>query len=315
MTAPAATRSYRVTHETAYRYTGGEVSSSYGTFHLRPRDLPWQRVHQHQGSIEPAEEHRSVRTDGYGNRLTVFHVSRPHTALVITARSRITVSATQPPPTALALPWERARPDLADDPAAWRTQDFVLASPRVALVAESAEYVRPSFPPGRPIGEALLELTSRIHTDFAYVSGSTTVTTAVPEVFARRQGVCQDFAQVMISCLRSLGLAVRYVSGYLATTPPPGRPRLVGADASHAWVAVWIPATAGGPGLWWHLDPTNDRPCDQAHATVAWGRDYGDVAPVRGIIYSQSTGSSLSVSVDMAPVDEAAPPDDSGVRP
>lgn len=308
-------RSYRITHRTRYTYAGGAVTSSHGLLHLTPRALPWQQVSEHQLEITPAPQVLDRHLDGYGNTCGNFHVTSPHEVLDVTARSTVTVADTPLPAELGAQPWEAALPShvltgapygpaaAAGDVEPWRAVEFTLASPRIELVDEAVRYAAPTFAPGRPLAESLLELNSRIHDDFAYVAGSTTVTTPVSEVFAARRGVCQDFAQVMISCLRTVGLAARYVSGYLATTPPPGRPRLVGADASHAWVAVWIPGVAGIPGAWWHLDPTNDRPCDQSHATLAWGRDYADVAPVRGVIFTRSTASSMSVSVDMAPLD------------
>ncbi|MFW6598639.1 transglutaminase family protein [Propionibacteriaceae bacterium Y2011] len=300
------TRHYRITHVTTYRYHGGEVTTSHGTYHLRPRTLAWQPVHDHQVTLSPPAERVSVRRDVYGNQVSNFQVTEPHRELVITARTDCSVADRPLPPELAGTPWEQARPGAGGGgPKAWRAYDFVLASPRIDVVDESYAYAAESFTKGRPVAEALLDLNSRIHADFAYRSGTTTVTTSVPDVFAARQGVCQDFAQVMISCLRSQGLAARYVSGYLATRPPPGKPRLVGADASHAWVAVWIPGREGRAGRWWHLDPTNDRACDESHATVAWGRDYGDVAPVRGVIYATSTSSTMDVSVDMAPLADA----------
>jgi transglutaminase-like putative cysteine protease len=166
----------------------------------------------------------------------------------------------------------------------------------VEIPPEIAEYARSSFSPGRPIGEAAVELMQRVNSDFTYKSGSTTVSTKVSELLRNRTGVCQDFSHVLVSALRSLGLAARYVSGYLATRPAPGRPRLVGADATHAWVGCWIP----GAG-WLYLDPTNRRVIDESHATVAWGRDYGDVPPVKGVIFTEAKKSSMKVSVDMAP--------------
>ncbi|MDN5725684.1 MAG: transglutaminase family protein [Propionibacteriales bacterium] len=304
-------RRYRITHVTTYSYTGGDVTGSLGTFHLRPRNLPWQQVTEHNVTVSPQAAQRATRVDLYGNSCTNFHVVEPHAELVITAVTDCEVSTVEPPPDAMIRPWEEfrlrrgddveveARPD---DDHGWEAYDFLLASPRISLPAEAHTYAATSFTPGRPAGEALIDLLHRIHDEFEYESGSTTVTTSVEEVLTARHGVCQDFAQVMISCLRTQGMAARYVSGYLATVPPPGRPRLVGADASHAWVAVWLPGTTDRPGFWWHLDPTNDRPCDESHATVAWGRDYGDVAPVRGIIWTTSSKSSMKVSVDMAPL-------------
>nr|WP_259392857.1 transglutaminase family protein [Microbacterium halimionae] len=151
--------------------------------------------------------------------------------------------------------------------------------------------------PGRPIGEAVTDLMHRIYTDFDYDSTATTVTSTVPDVLEKRAGVCQDFAHLAIACLRSHRVAARYVSGYLATQPPPGKERIVGADASHAWLSVWLP----GSDQWLAIDPTNDQWIADRHVTVAWGRDYADVTPVKGVIFTQAKKSKLRVSVDVSP--------------
>nr|WP_302477594.1 transglutaminase family protein [Aeromicrobium stalagmiti] len=162
---------------------------------------------------------------------------------------------------------------------------------------EAHAYAAESLAPGRPVGEAVIEVMHRIHTDFAYDKTATTVTTTVDDIFDKRAGVCQDFAHLTLACLRSHGLAVRYVSGYLATTPPPGKERIVGADATHAWAAVWIP----GDG-WLAVDPTNDQLVNDRYVTVAWGRDYADVPPVKGVIFTEAKKSTLKVEVDVAPL-------------
>ena len=287
---------YRIEHRTSYAYDAA-VNASYGQFYLRPRDLPWQRCLAHEVQISPEAADLFRHVDVYGNTKSYFHVVRQHTALTITAISVVEVDAQELPADTLGQPWERARPSVrADEPDAWEAVDFTFASPYVEIPPEAEAYARESFPAGRPVGEAAVELMHRIHDDFTYRSGTTTLATLVSELLERRTGVCQDYAHVMVSGLRSLGLAARYVSGYLGTRAPAGRPRQVGADASHAWVGCWVP----GAG-WLHLDPTNDRPCDETHATVAWGRDYGDVAPVRGVIFTESKKSTMKVSVDMAP--------------
>lgn len=293
-------RSYRIQHSTTYAYDA-EVTGSYGQFHLRPRDLDWQRCVAHEIRIdpEPADVFRHV--DPYGNSKSYFHVVRPHTRLEVTAISVVQVDRPIYDEDALGVPWEQARPlERPEIPDAWRAADYVFASPMVDIPAGIAEYAAVSFPAGRPISEAATELMHRIHADFTYRSGSTTVSTRVAELLERRTGVCQDYTHFMVSGLRSLGLAGRYVSGYLATRPPPGQPRLVGADASHAWVGCWVP----GAG-WLYLDPTNDRLTDSSHATVAWGRDYADVTPVKGVIFTEAKSSRMDVSVDMAPTEAA----------
>jgi transglutaminase-like putative cysteine protease len=195
----------------------------------------------------------------------------------------------------LDIPWEEASPaSRKEDPEAWEVIDFTFPSPYVEVPAQIHNYARACFTAGRPIGEAAVELMHRIHSDFTYKSGSTTLSTQVSALLEKRTGVCQDFAHFMVASLRSLGLAGRYVSGYLATRPAPGKPRQVEDAASHAWVGCWIP----GAG-WLYLDPTNDRLIDDSHTTVAWGRDYGDVPPVKGVIFTEAKKSTMEVSVDM----------------
>ena len=291
-------RSYRIQHSTTYTYDG-EVTSSYGQFYLRPRELGWQRCLRHEVTINPAPSDLFVHDDLYGNAKSYFHVTEPHQKLVVTAISHVEVEVERFDEDRLALPWEQARPSARpEQPDAWQATDFTFPSPYVEVPPGIEEYTRRSFTPGRPVGEAAVELMHRVHDDFTYKFGSTSVTTSVSTLLAHKMGVCQDFSHFMVSGLRSLGLAGRYVSGYLATRPPPGKPRLVGADASHAWVGCWVP----GAG-WLYLDPTNAKVIDESHATVAYGRDYGDVLPVKGVIFTESKHSTMKVSVDMAPVD------------
>ncbi len=296
-------RTFRIRHETAYHYQG-EITSSYGLYHLSPREIDRQHVLGHRVDVSPLPSDRASYEDVYGNRCTWYHVTEPHTELAIVATTDIGIGRQQVDPDLLARPWDQCRPDLRRDvPDWWEAVDFTLASPRVDLPPEVADYAAASFAPARPLGEAVEDLNHRIHDDFTYDPRATSVTTRVGDVLRLRAGVCQDFAQLMVACLRSVGLAGRYVSGYLATVPPPGKPRNIGADATHAWAGVWVP----GAG-WYDLDPTNNRPVDESHATVAWGRDYSDVAPVRGVIYGARGGSSMTVSVDMAPSEQSTFP-------
>jgi transglutaminase-like putative cysteine protease len=205
---------------------------------------------------------------------------------------------------ALAQPWENSRPALNPTVRdAWAATEFALESPRARHVDDARDYGAASLTPGRPLGEAVTDLMHRINTDFHYDSKATTVTSTVADVMTKRAGVCQDFAHLALVCLRTNGVAARYVSGYLATKPAPGKDRVVGADASHAWVAAWIPAS----GQWLAFDPTNDQWTADRHVTVAWGRDYGDVTPVKGIIFTKAKKSTLRVAVDVAPLDEHTP--------
>ncbi|MDQ1504480.1 MAG: hypothetical protein QOD57_2207, partial [Actinomycetota bacterium] len=233
---------YRVVHRTEYRYES-EVSSSYGELYVLPRDAPGQVCRSARVRIEPEPYDYRERTDFYGNRAAYFAVLEPHTRLTVTAESMVDVSR----PTSVPLPvdqaWETIRDRLRLDPAddAFDARGFLLDSPKVVITPAVAAYAAESFPAGRPLTEALTELTSRIHADFAYKPGATSVRTTLTELLEGRKGVCQDFAHLAVGCLRSVGLAGRYVSGYLETVPPPGRPRLVGADVSHAWASVFVP--------------------------------------------------------------------------
>jgi transglutaminase-like putative cysteine protease len=286
---------YRVQHTTTYSYSS-DVTGSYGQFHLHPRDLDWQRCVDHEVRIEPEPADLYMHEDVYGNVKTYFHVLSPHTELVITGISTVEINERELDPDRLALPWESARPALAvDAPDSWRATDFTFPSPMVDVPTGIVDYAARSFAAGRPIGEAAIDLMHRVYADFTYKSGATTISTKVGDLLVNMTGVCQDYAHFMVACLRSLGLAGRYVSGYLATVPPPGKQRVVGADASHAWVGVWVP----GAG-WLYLDPTNNRVTDVSHATVAWGRDYSDVLPVKGVIFTESKRSKMKVGVDMA---------------
>lgn len=288
---------YRVWHRTAYTYDD-DVSNSYGMAYVVPRELPFQRVSSVDVQIVPEPSDSSREPDFYGNTATYFQVTDAHRELLVEATSDVDIAVPAYDEAALATAWERARPaDRPDIDEAWRAVDFSLPSTLVDQTAEARDYAAESLLPGRPIGEAVTDLMHRIHADFTYQKGATTVTTRIDDLFATRAGVCQDFAHLTLSCLRSHGLAVRYVSGYLATSPPPGKERIVGADASHAWAAVWLP-----DGSWLALDPTNDQWANDRYVTVAWGRDYKDVPPVKGIIFTEARSSSLDVQVDVAPL-------------
>jgi transglutaminase-like putative cysteine protease len=286
---------YHVWHRTTYRYDE-EVTDSLGIAYLTPREAPWQNVASHEVTIEPFPGDFAQELDLYGNTSTYFQVRVPHTELVVLGRSEVESLTPEYDGPLLAEPWENCRP--ADRPEvadAWEATDFALPTRRVEPTAAARAYAAESVRPGRAVGEAVTDLMHRIHTDFEYKIGATTVTSTVAQVMAKRAGVCQDFAHLMAAGLRSHGLSVRYVSGYLATTPPPGKARLVGADASHAWVAVWIPRTDDQDGSWFAVDPTNDQVVDDRYVTVAWGRDYGDVPPLKGVIHSEARTSTLTV--------------------
>ena len=289
------TRRYRIVHRTEYRYSD-VVTSSYGRGFLTPRDLPRQRCLQHELRIDPEPADRSTSRDGYGNISTYFHVTTAHDALSVTSESVVEVDPvpSQDYSTGPAIePWSDARPTgLAGALATEYALD--LQPPEITDAVRA--YAAPSFTAGRPLIEALDDLSSRIFADFTYRSGSTTVSTLVDEVVSAREGVCQDFARLAIACLRANGLAASYVSGYLATDPPPGKERMVGIDATHAWAAVWTPGD-----VWLAFDPTNAQMADERYIVVGWGRDYADIPPLRGIIYTDSERSVIDVSVDVQP--------------
>jgi transglutaminase-like putative cysteine protease len=289
---------YRIVHRTTYRYKY-PVSVGSHVACLKPRALPHQRLAHCELHIQPRPATRTERPDFFGNRLCFFTIQEPHRELVVEARSKVTIEGNGTPSPQLELPWEKAANSVCDDlsPAGLDACQFEFESPRIRVRPEFADYARQSFTPGRSMPEALLDLTARIHKDFIFDSRVTNVRTPTEEVFKKRRGVCQDFAHLQIACLRSLNLAARYVSGYLRTYPPPGKPRLVGADASHAWVSAYC------PGLGWlDLDPTNNLVPSNGHVTLAWGRDYGDVSPLRGLILGGGA-HKLKVEVDMEPLD------------
>ncbi|MCW2787073.1 MAG: hypothetical protein JWP74_3590 [Marmoricola sp.] len=289
---------YRVWHRTTYTYDE-PVTDSLGVGHMTPRSLPWQHVSGDEVTVEPMPADLSHETDYYGNRMTYFQVTQPHTELRVTATADVESLAPTYDPAALAQPWENAAPvGRRDVPTAWQAVDFALQSSKVAHSDGARAYGAGSLVPGRPLADAVTDLMHRIYTDFDYETGATSVTSTVDDVLSKRAGVCQDFAHLTLACLRTHGVAARYVSGYLATTPPPGRERIVGADASHAWVAVWLPGSAG----WLAVDPTNDQWVNDRYVTAAWGRDYADVSPLKGVIFSDATKSTLSVEVDVAPL-------------
>ncbi len=286
-----SSRGYEITHRTTYRYSD-VVTSSYGRGFLVPRSSSRQRCLAHELIIDPEPADSSTSRDAYGNTSSYFHVTERHRTLTVTSRSVVEVDA--PPPGydsdgGLQVPWEQARP-------VGLAAEFALDLVPPEIADALRDYAAPTFTPGRPLIEVARELASRIFRDFTYRSGSTTVSTGVAQVLAAREGVCQDFARLAIACMRANGLAASYVSGYLATDPPPGKERMVGVDATHAWASVWAPGDR-----WLAFDPTNDQLVDERYVVVGFGRDYADVPPLRGIIYTDSESSVIEVAVDVAP--------------
>lgn len=280
-----STLRYRIRHTTRYAYSD-PVAVSHNLARLAPRDDGRQRRTAWRLEIAPQPSRHRRGSDPFGNQIDRFVIQDPHRELAVTAESEVEVTP-RPAPGA-DVPWDApgAHP-LAAEP-------FRYESPLVPRSRALAEFARSDFAPGRGIIDAALALTRRIHAGFAYDPAATTIATPVHEVLERRRGVCQDFAQLLCGCLRSLDLPARYVSGYLETAPPPGAPRLVGADASHAWVQLWTGAAAG----WLDLDPTNGCIPDTGHIVVAWGRDFSDVSPLLGMILGGGS-ARIQVGVDV----------------
>ena len=298
---------YRVLHETRYDY-GSAVSLSQQQLHLSPRILDWQQVEEQRIDIEPVPTWRRDGSDAFGNPVTWMAFHTPHDMLFI--RSVMTVAVTPHRPKVLkdSLPWEAVRDRLAYDSTDPLPEDldatrFLFESPHVRIKHELADYAADCFPPGRPVLVAVQALMAKIFDEFTFDPEATTVSTPVLEVLENKRGVCQDFAHLMIACLRATGLAARYVSGYLLTRPPPGKPRLIGADASHAWVSVYAPGSQDDMGDWVDFDPTNNLLPSTEHITLAFGRDFSDISPLRGIILGGG-GTEPDVAVTVIPLDE-----------
>ena len=298
---------YRVEHETRYEHPHA-VSTSQHVAWLTPRSLPYQQVLSHTLQISPEPAGVQSRTDYYGNRVHQFTVLTPYTTLTVTSHSEVVI-ASERPPVVDSPSWEAVRDTLAyggrsrSEPPEPAVAEFAYPSPSVPVTAELEAFARESFGPGRSLLDGARELMHRIHDGFVFDPAATTIATPVSDVLRDRRGVCQDFAHLQIAALRSLGLPARYVSGYLLTDPPPGQPRLIGADASHAWLSVWCPANG-----WVDLDPTNGVVPSLRHVTLAWGRDYGDVSPLRGVVLG-GHGHRLSVAVSVIPQDASVAPD------
>lgn len=294
---------FRVSHRTIYQYSE-PVTLCHNKAHLTPREHPFQRLISTRFLVDPPPAVFRQRDDFFGNRTTFFTVQQHHTQLTATVISEVEVGAKDYPDLSESYRWEFVRDLLRADLSTNSLEafEFVFDSPHIRRSQDLARYALPSFPRGRPILEGVWSLMERIHKDFEFSPRSTTVSTPLPEVLRIRKGVCQDFAHLMVGCLRSIGLSARYVSGYLRTIPPPGKPRLVGADASHAWVSVALPGVG-----WFDFDPTNNKVPAGDYITLAWGRDYSDVSPLRGTILGGGR-QLVSVAVDVLPLDEEGSP-------
>ena len=291
---------YQVRHQTVYAY-GSDVAHAHHLLHLAPRTTETQTCEEFALELLPQPATRGTHVDAFGNSVTSLELDRPHDRLQVTARTLVQVRPRERPDPAASRPWEQVAEGLAYAPrpieptwleaARFRTQ-----SPYVPIKSIIAKYAAPCFSPGAPLLSAAAALMQKIFSEFTYSPGETQIGTPLLEVLAKRRGVCQDYAHLMIACLRAHGLAARYVSGYLRTQPAAGQGGLVGADASHAWVAVFAP-----PFGWVELDPTNNLWVAQDHVLLAWGRDFGDVSPLRGVILGGGA-HTLEVAVEVRPV-------------
>ncbi len=291
---------YRISHHTTYEYSM-PVTLSQHVVHLMPRETPTQTCLRFSMTAAPEAVSNEAGMDYFGNPVRYLTLADDHILLFILAISEVEVRERILPDPATSMPWDKVFRFLSDDTldVSRDAVQYCFDSPLTEWSRDLPTYALQSFTPGRPILEAALDLTRRIHEEFRYDPTVTDVATPVDEAFDLRAGVCQDLAHVQIACMRSLGLPVRYVSGYLLTHPPEGQERLVGADASHAWISVYCP----GPG-WVDLDPTNNLVVSTEHITSAWGRDYADVSPIAGVI-TGGGAHTVEVSVDVAPMESA----------
>ncbi|CAL94219.1 transglutaminase family protein [Azoarcus olearius] len=301
----AAAVRYHIRHDTLYAYDQ-PVGESRQLLRLTPRELPWQRCLTHRIDVHPEPARRQQFIDGFGNAVQSLHFERDHEELFIRAESWVCLALRPPVVAAESPPWEAVRDGLAyragrrNDPAELDAAGYLFESSHVRVKRDFAEYAGADFKPGVPLLAAVNGLMRRIFDEFTFDPEATDVSTPVTEVFEKRRGVCQDYAHFMLSCLRSLGLAARYVSGYILTRPPAGKPRLIGADATHAWIAVYCPRHG-----WVDFDPTNALMPALEHVTIGWGRDFADVSPLRGVLLGGG-GHEPKIAVTMVPEGELA---------
>lgn len=288
---------FDVSHKTHYHYTWPVVQSQH-LIHMSPRKVGRQTVRHHSLIVEPAPVMRYDRVDAFGNPVVILDIEVTHKELVLLARSSIETAAPAGLDLTASLPWDALDERLAR-PGQGLDLDVIqyrCASRLTTPSLDIADYAAQSFKPGRPVLEATEELNQRIYDDFTFDATATDISTPVLQVFKQRRGVCQDFAHLAIACLRALRIPVRYVSGYILTRPPPGQPRLQGADASHAWISVWSPEAG-----WVDFDPTNGLVVADEHITIAHGRDYDDVSPISGVLLGGGE-HTVDVGVDVVPV-------------
>lgn len=288
---------YRVRHRTTYTYQS-PADACHNVLRLAPRSLPGQVCQEHAIRVAPAPLSSHTYVDFFGNQVYSFAMYSPHSELVIESESRVEVNRPETPALPTAEPWDQTVAALRtrSDEATVDALQYVFDSPYVRVSERLAALARRTFAKGRPIYSAAMALTKLIHQEFKFDSTATTIDTSIEDVLDRCRGVCQDFAHLQVGCLRALGLAARYVSGYLRTDPAPGQPRLEGADASHAWVSVY--SFQHG---WVDFDPTNACLAGERHIVIGWGRDFHDISPVKGVVLGGGE-AKLEVAVDVAPV-------------
>jgi transglutaminase-like putative cysteine protease len=290
-------RCYRVSHVTRYSYDD-VLEACYNRGLLRPRETPQQQVLTTEVLASPPSDLITTHTDYFGNNSVYLECRTPTSELTISAVSVVAVDWAAPDLGALdAWTVEAAAGVMAGATDPVELAEHTLPSPLVAIGPKIREYAAEVLTPERPLGQAIAALLHRIHSDFSYRKGATSVRTTLSELLDLRQGVCQDFAHLAVGCLRAAGLPARYVSGYLETAPPPGKEKLRGTDATHAWASVLTPA-----GDWVDLDPTNDTFADSRYIVIAWGRDFSDVSPLRGVVFTEAGSSDLVVEVDVEPL-------------
>ena len=290
----SAPRRYRGRHSTIYTYDD-DVEACYERGFLRPLETWSQRVVSHELNLAPEPGVFSEHVDHFGNHSAYLEIRTPHRQLVVGKTSVVDVAWPRPDLAGLnTTTVAEAAAIVAREADPMERAEYLLPSDLVELGPEVAAYAEQILAPGRPLGEALQALYGTIYRDFEYKLGSTSVRTTLPELLKQRRGVCQDFAHLAVGCLRSVGMPARYVSGYVETSPPPGQPKLEGSDASHAWTSVLVPG-----GEWIDLDPTNNHFADSRYIVTAWGRDFRDVSPLKGVVYTEAAKSTLEVKVDV----------------
>ena len=283
---------YTVVHNTTYDYEN-PVLHGHHLAHLKPRATPNQYVAHHELSVSPEPSSSQALIDYFGNNTHQFEVLSPHDRLEVISRTELEVVAPLSHTEAPRIAWDQFAEQIRTDTSLIAVQEFCFDSPLVRAHSSLREYAHSTFAPGRDLKDAVVEFNARINTEFKYETASTDISTPLATVLREKRGVCQDFAHVAVGCLRSLGLPARYISGYLETAPPPGKERLVGADASHAWAATYLPGFG-----WLDFDPTNNVLPSDRHVTVGWGRDFSDVSPLKGVVLAGGA-HRVSVGVDV----------------